>query len=224
MTRINLAILFVPFLLCGCAQQNQLKETQFELTVEDITTGTLSKDAVVSLLEIETPSRPFSSLIVKELETYRLSYGSSISGDFKANRGSRFQYVLEFDANDGSYYSGLVFEGNTYEMVESCTLSKKSDNECVLKIEPTAHISLKAHNSLDDASESDSIWVELSDGYIQRRLAFKGRGSSPIAGGKIPHGFYELRYWVYKDGMLDYQHEESFYVKHNLDSAITIEF
>ncbi|NQV52915.1 MAG: hypothetical protein HQ500_07015 [Flavobacteriales bacterium] len=224
MIRINMILVVLCILTIGCAKNDQYKKTQFEFVLNDITTGVMNERGSVSLLEVETPSQPFSPLIFTEIKKYDVSYGEYISDEFNANRGNRFQYVVRFNRDGGEYYSGLVYEGNTYEISEECTLSKKQENSCEMLIEPTAHVSLRATNLSGGASESDSIWAQISDGYVQRGLNFKGKGESSAFGGEVPHGFYDLNYWIYRNGELSEEVSSSFYLNHNQDTAITIQF
>jgi len=210
--------------IIGCAKQEQLNETTFTCSVKDITSGTMDSPAIVSLVEIETPSAPFSPLIITNLQEFTVDYEETFEGSFNAKRGNRYEYFLEFDYGNESYNSPIVFEGQDYVMQDKCPLSKKQPNACQLEIEPTLKLYLRVNNNLEDADPNDSIWVTFTDGNISGEIKYKGLGSSPSYDLEVPHGSYSLLYEICRGGELDETGEESFYLSHNQDTAITIQF
>ena len=217
-------ILVLALITYGCAKQEQRQETSFTCSVEDITTGTMTEKAGIFLYEYHTPSAPFSSLSRNVVEYFEVDYGSSFSCEFNAKRGNGYEYVLEF--KDASWFdSGYINnDGDFVESVRSCTLTKKEINECEFRIVPTAKVEIRADNPLGDANETDSIIIELFNDLTATGLQCSGIGSCPWSGGIIPHGDYNFRYKVFRNGVLNENIQYPLYIEHQLDTNIVIEF
>lgn len=167
-------------LLSTCGKIEQRQETNFTCTVTDVTTGKMTEKAGVFLYEYYTPPRPFAPIERNVVEYFEVDYGTTFSSEFNAKRGNGYEYVLEFDDFGGGFISGKV-NPETYEPFyntqHKCTLSKKSLNECVLMIEPTADVIFDADNPLDIyAEETDSLYWELTDGVATFRYTCTGIG------------------------------------------------
>lgn len=208
----------------ACKKQKQFASTQFNFEVVDITSGIMTETAKVMLVEVETPPVPFSPLIVTYIDEFEIEYGGTFTGEFQAKRGNRYEYFLEFADDGKSFDSPVIFQGNNYHMNGNCTLSKKKVNVCKLEIEPTLMLNLSANNNLMDADPNDSIWMVFTDGTISGELSFKGLSSSPAYELEVPHGSYTLSYEIYRGGTLDETGERSFYLTHDRDTAITVQF
>lgn len=207
----------------GCGKVNQLKETEVSFHIEDVSSGELNKKVYATLFEYETSSVPFTPISRTSLEVFELDIDEVQSYSFKANRGHRFSYVLEFIRNDESYTSGNITNGMSYEIVEECTLKKKEPNECALKIEPTCDLFIRAIN-VGEMNENDSIWISFYDGFHDINHAYKGMHSSPTSDLDVAHGFYILTKEVYSAGALQYIETEEVELKHNETYNFDIEF
>jgi len=227
--KISHIIFFSLVSVCGCARWEQQQETIVSAKVVDITTGDLQKEVSVSLLEIETPATPFSNISISEIERETIKIGETFEFIFNAKRGNRFEYILQFNRDQGSYSSGsvIVRDDSTYEtayeMVESCTLSKKNMNECLLTIEPTCTLSLQVLN-IPPGQPNDSIWVDMSDGHLHIFQSYNGTYHSPTSVLEVPHGHYQFNYWVYNNGIEQYSNSYPVELKHNRDTSIVVEF
>ena len=217
-------IVISSLFLVACAKQEQLQETSFTCSVEDVTTGTMTEKAGVYLYEYHTPAMPFSNISRNVIEYFEVDYGSSFSYEFNAKRGNGYEYILEFDDSSGDFLSGLRYEGFSYQMVSQCTLSKKENVLCSLRVEPTAQISLDATNPLPDARENDSIWLQITDGKIRSALSCSGIGGCAEGGGEIPHGWYEYSYQIFREGIKEENHVESLYIKYRSDTSLFVTF
>ena len=217
--------LWVLLLLNGCSKYPQMKLTEIEFSVIDITTGVMDNPASVSLVEIETPPMPFTPLIIRTVDTYSVEYGKTVYESFLAKRGGRYSYYLQFDREGGSFESGRISNGNYYEMKESFELDKKELNVCELKIEPTAVLRFYAKKTSDSTNGPDSVWADLTDGHISLVLGF-GRPVNPFQDIAIdvPHGFYTLSESYFKEGRLLSEATSEVYLEHNTDTSIVIEY
>jgi len=221
--------ILIVLVLSGCGKWEQGQETIVNAMVMDITTGNLQKKVSVSLLEMETPATPFSNISFREIERKSVMIGEPFEFEFNAKRGQRFEYIVQYNRDQGSYSSGRVVMKTdstyetAYEMVESCTLSKKIMNECVLTIEPTCTLSLQVVN-IPPGLPNDSVWVDMSDGHLHLFKSYKGDYHSPTSVLEVPHGHYQFNYWVYSNSIEQYSKSFPVELKHNRDTTIVVEF
>jgi hypothetical protein len=225
MKNINLILLLVSIFIGGCQKWEQQEETQIVCHVLDITTGKMSEKAHISLIEIETPSKPFSSLVRTVVNEFEVNYNESFSYSFNARRGDRFDYYLEFQYNDGNFGSSTVTDGFAYSMDGEALIQKGQSMEYELRAVPRTHLNLYLNNPPDVGSTSeDSIWVEFFDGFVKETLTFKGLGSAPVRRSEIPHGNYTYTYEIYKGDSLMDTHTADVYFKFDSDTSIVIDF
>lgn len=211
--------------LISCSKMGLRRNTEYSCSAEDITTGVTSIPVKVQLIEIETPNIPFSPLNEVVIEEFEMSFGETVSSTFKAQEDSRYSYELRFDGSGGQYNSTLVTDDPAYFMVDRCPLLKKGDNNCSLRIEPTGMLSVDLTNTAENgASNSDRIEVIITDGNVVWPIDFKGLGSGISDGLKLPHGYYTMHYQVYSEDNLVSEVDEAFYLKHNADTTIQIDF
>jgi len=119
-----LILLLLASVSYGCAKWEEMNETTLVCNVQDITTGTMTTKAHVALIEVETPSRPFSPILRTTIEEFEVDYGESFSYSFNAKRGDRFEYFLVY-----------------YEEQDMVELIKGSSNEYQLSVVPLAGVS-----------------------------------------------------------------------------------
>ncbi|MEQ9188636.1 MAG: hypothetical protein RLP15_12945 [Cryomorphaceae bacterium] len=218
-------IMSLAVMLLSSCSTKQSKLTTASVVVEDITTGSLNSTVMVVLEEIETPKQPFSSLVVTRLKEFELAIDEEIEIEFHARRGDRFEYVFAVVPFGSNYSSGLISVNQDYEVVGSCTLMKKEQQSCRLKIEPTAEVNILIENKAANGGEqNDSIFVHLTDGNIEIIQTHMGLGSSPLSNLKLPHGNYELTAKRFREGSQIDEKVENWEFVYNQPSAINVSF
>ena len=86
---------------------------------------------------------------------------------------------MVFERNEGNFESGRVGDSGPLITVERCSVAKKEFNECVLKVEPTAHIELSVMNSeFGEWLSGERIELSLSNGFYDWIIPHNGPGSS----------------------------------------------
>jgi len=140
--RVAKVLLIIPICInLSCSKWEQRDETTVSATVVDPTTGQLTRKANVVLIEIETPSRPFTPLIRTIIEEFEVDYGESFSYSFNAKRGDRFEYFLEYQYPNFYFGDYGTSNGFYYEEQDMVELIKGSSNEYQLSVVPLAGVS-----------------------------------------------------------------------------------
>ena len=219
-----LILLLLASVSYGCAKWEEMNETTLVCNVQDITTGTMTTKAHVALIEVETPSRPFSPILRTTIEEFEVDYGESFSYSFNAKRGDRFEYFLEYQYPNFYFGDYGTSNGFYYEEQDMVELIKGSSNEYQLSVVPLAGVSLNIRNDGLNASPEDSIWMDLHDGNYQIAKAYKGVGKSHITRVTIPHGKYILTSELYRSGELSETESHPVYIRHAQDTTINVGF